>query len=81
MPEVILYTRRDCGLCDEAAEELTALQHELGFALRTVDIDSDDELRERFNEVIPVVAVDERIVAQAPIAPGSLREAVAAAMG
>jgi glutaredoxin len=81
MSEVILYTRRDCGLCDEAAEELAALQHELGFALRTIDIDTDDELRERFNDVIPVVAVDERIVAQAPIPPGSLREALAGAIG
>lgn len=81
MPEVILYTRRDCSLCEEAAEELAALQHELGFALRTVDIDTDEELSERFNDIIPAVAVDERVVAQAPIAPGSLREAITAAMG
>jgi glutaredoxin len=86
MPEraartVTLYTRRACGLCDEAAAELRALSAELSFAYIEVDIDSDPGLRARFNDIIPVVSVDGRIVAEAPIAAGSLRAALAAAVG
>lgn len=78
--EVILYTRRGCGLCDEAATELRTLQSELGFSLREVDIDGDADLRSRFNDVIPVIAFGGRVLAEAPIATGSVRDVLAAAL-
>jgi thioredoxin reductase (NADPH) len=66
-PEVTLYTRQLCGLCDDAAKELHALSRELAFSLVELDIDDDPELQARFNETVPVVAIGERIIAQAPI--------------
>jgi len=71
--EVILYTRRQCGLCDETATALRALSSDLRFTIVEFDIDHDPMLRERYNDVVPVVAVGERVIAQAPIDEGALR--------
>jgi glutaredoxin len=54
MPQVILYTRAGCHLCDEALAVLR--RHGLQPAL--IDIDSDPALRERFNLCVPVVEID-----------------------
>lgn len=79
--EVILYTRRHCGLCDETADELRRLGGELRFALQSVDVDVDAALRERYNEIVPVVAVAGQLIASAPIDPQDLRARLAAALG
>jgi hypothetical protein len=77
---VILYTRNQCGLCTETQLELRSLRDELAFVLTEVDIDADVQLRELYNDVVPVVAVGEHVIAQAPIEPGELRELLAAAL-
>jgi glutaredoxin len=79
--EVTLYTRTDCGLCHEAAAELRRLQPSLRFELHEVDIDDDPVLRERYTDVIPVIAIDGRVIAQAPIDRNALRAALARALG
>lgn len=56
-PEIILYSRHGCHLCDDAAAILA--RH--GLAFRTFDIDSDPEIRERFHLCIPVVEIDGRV--------------------
>ena len=78
--EVIFYTRKQCGLCDEALAELRALRDDLRFDLREQDIDADPSLRARFTDVIPVVAVGDRVIAQAPIDPASLRARLESAL-
>jgi glutaredoxin len=78
--EVTLYTRKDCGLCHEAADELRRMQASLKFELREVDIDADPALREQYTDVIPVIAVDGRVIAQAPIDADLLRDELAAAL-
>jgi glutaredoxin len=78
--EVTLYTRRDCGLCDEALELLRPLSRTLAFSIVERDVDSDPALADRFNDVIPVVAVGESIVAHAPVDTEELRVALAKAL-
>jgi hypothetical protein len=78
--EVILYTRRLCGLCDETAEELRLLRYELRFTLIERDIDDDADLRARYNDIVPVVEVAGRTVTHAPVDVAALREALAAAL-
>ncbi len=78
--DVVLYTRRLCGLCDEAADELRRLQPRLGFELRELDIDEDADLRARYNDVIPVIMLDGELIAQAPIERTSLERALTAAL-
>ena len=79
--DVIFYTRKQCGLCDEALAALRALRVELGFTLREQDIDADPALRARFTDVVPVVAIGERVIAQAPIDAAALRGQLEAALG
>ncbi len=56
MPNVVLYTRRGCHLCDEAL----ALLQRHGLQPTLVDIDADPVLCERYNECVPVVEIDGR---------------------
>jgi hypothetical protein len=76
MTEVTLYRRRECGLCDDALFELRQLSSELRFTLVERDIDGDAELRTRYNDIIPVVAIGDSLIAQAPIDLGELRGAL-----
>ena len=68
LPELVLYTRADCTLCDEAraAIELTlADRRERGLAVPELverDIEADPELQRRFLERIPVVELGTRRV-------------------
>lgn len=55
--QVVLYTRQGCHLCEDALAILIA--H--GFVPKTVDVDQDAALRERFNECVPVVEIDGKI--------------------
>jgi glutaredoxin len=70
---VTLYTRNNCGLCDEALAELSLLAPQLRFQIREIDIDQDGALLEQYDAIVPVIAVDGRVIAQAPMRPAELR--------
>jgi hypothetical protein len=72
--EVTLYTRKGCGLCDEAAVELRRLRAKLGFDLIEFDIDDHPDVEESYNDIIPVVIADGREIARAPFAAETLAE-------
>lgn len=57
MIQVTLYSRKNCHLCDEARQELDALQREIPHKLTIVDIDQDAEARRKYSDQVPVVAV------------------------
>jgi glutaredoxin len=62
---VVLYSRPDCHLCEEARSEILSLRDQgLSFELQEIDIEGDDELHRRFLERIPVVMVDDRIASE-----------------
>jgi len=63
--QLVLYSRPDCHLCEQALEELVAL-HDEGycFELREVDIDSDEGLLKRMLERIPVVELNGEVVSE-----------------
>ena len=69
MVTTILYTRRGCCLCDEAKRVLEA--H--GLRVEEVDIDGNPQLRERYNECVPVVEIDGRERFRGRIEPMLLR--------
>ena len=54
MPDVVLYTRKGCHLCDDAA----ALLRRHCLAPREIDIDADPALVARFTNCVPVVVID-----------------------
>lgn len=57
MIEVTLYTRPDCHLCEEAANDLAALQEFVPHRLKVVNIDKDANLTERYGLEVPVIEV------------------------
>ena len=71
LPDLVLYSRAGCHLCDEARELLHALLDERtrqGLAspfLIEVDIESDPDLERRFFTTIPVVELGARQLALA----------------
>lgn len=60
MHDVLVYSRKGCHLCDVVKDQLAELQRDQDFHLREVDIDADPELREKYNEQVPVVFIDGR---------------------
>ncbi len=72
---VTLYTRADCGLCQEAAEVLSRIREKIHFQLTLVDIAAaDPAIFNRYWDRVPVVAVDGKEVAAAPLDEGHLRK-------
>jgi glutaredoxin len=55
---ITLYSRTRCPLCDKARTSLIELQEEWDFQLKEMDIETSDELTERFGLMIPVVYMD-----------------------
>ena len=57
---VVLYTRSDCPLCDEAKEVLNKYRARLP-GIDEVDIDDDTDLTAEFGEWVPVVEIDGKV--------------------
>lgn len=66
LPDLILYGRADCGLCDEARGLLRALLEERRTnalptpRFREIDIESDPALERAFFASIPIVELGDR---------------------
>ncbi len=58
--EVVVYSRKGCHLCEVVKESLTKLARQGGFHWREVDVDSEEELRRKFSDEVPVVFIDGR---------------------
>ena len=58
MARVTLYTRKRCCLCDDAKALLHAARAKAQFDYEEVDIDLDPELVRRYNDEVPVIAID-----------------------
>lgn len=57
---ITLYGREGCHLCDDARAVIARVCADLGESWVEVDIDSDEDLLDRFGEEIPVTFVDGR---------------------
>lgn len=57
---VVLYTRRDCPLCDEAKQLLAEYQRRLP-TIEEVDIDTDPAWKEKYDTCVPVVEIDGKL--------------------
>jgi len=60
MHDVVVYSRKDCHLCEVVKKTLMQVQGEADFQWREVDIDADPELRRKFTDEVPVVFIDGR---------------------
>ena len=76
MVEVVLYDAAGCGLCARALELLEAEAPRLGFHLRRISIDGDDELEHRYRIDLPVILIDGDLAFTGAVAAGPLQRAV-----
>lgn len=58
---VIIYTKENCLLCDDAMELLNRLQLTYNFEVIERDIHSNDEWLMDYQLMIPVVVINEQI--------------------
>lgn len=64
-PQLVLYSRPGCHLCEQALEKLVALHADgYRFELREVDIESDEGLLRRMLERIPVLELNGEVVSE-----------------
>ena len=57
-PQVTLYTRNGCCLCDDAKRVVLQAGSRMDFDFAEVDIDSDPDLRRLYNDEVPVVTIN-----------------------
>jgi glutaredoxin len=57
-PLVTLYTRAGCCLCDDAERVLGEARRRADFDYEELDIDCDPELRQLYNDEVPVIAIN-----------------------
>ncbi|EEK70685.1 Glutaredoxin [Bacillus mycoides] len=60
--KVVLYTKKDCGLCVKAKQVLKEVQYEYSFQIEEIDIYEDNDLLEKYHLMIPVVEIGGRQV-------------------
>lgn len=75
-PELTLYYREGCHLCEEMLQALRGLQPRLGFRLQLLDVDRDPGLRRRYDEWVPVLNHGEREICHYRLDEAALREAL-----
>lgn len=74
---VLLLTRNGCHLCGDAEQVVRSICEEIGVGWRAVDVDSDEALRARFTDHVPVTFVDQRLLGYWFVDPSALRGALA----
>ena len=74
IPTVTLYSRPGCHLCEVVKEQLETIRREMDFHIEERNIDEEASLRERYNDDIPVVAVNGQDVFKHRMDIGKFRE-------
>jgi glutaredoxin len=57
-PQVIIYSRPGCHLCDEAKAAIESAGCSDQFVLSEINIESDEELLSKYRYDIPVITID-----------------------
>ena len=56
--KVVIYSRPDCHLCDEAKQIIAAAGHADEYTLEEINIESDPNLINRYQHDIPVITIN-----------------------
>jgi glutaredoxin len=62
--DVTLYSREGCHLCEAARAEIMPLAKAAGARFTEVDIDKDPDLRQRYDQLVPVVLIGKKEVSR-----------------
>jgi len=65
--KLTLFTKENCGLCEEAKEAIRSVQSDYEIEVNEIDIYSDDALLEEYQLMIPVIQMNGETVAYGKI--------------
>ncbi|PGM56855.1 glutaredoxin family protein [Bacillus sp. AFS053548] len=65
--KLTLFTKENCGLCEEAKDAIRMVQSEYEIEVNEIDIYSDDALLEEYQLMIPVIQINGETVAYGKI--------------
>lgn len=71
-----LYTRANCPLCDEAKLMIQMVNEDFPLPYKEIDIESNDELHEKYMLMIPVLEKDNEVLLYGNIGYVDLLEAL-----
>ena len=71
---ITLYGRADCELCHEMRIVVDEVARAVPLEVEEVDVDADPELRARWGETVPVLAVNGRPAFKVRVTASALRE-------
>ncbi len=74
-PQVTLYTKAGCHLCQDARDMLDEIAGQVDYELTEIDIRGNSEIFERYRYRIPVILIDETLVAEGRIEYSDLARA------
>ncbi|MFZ0064152.1 MAG: glutaredoxin family protein [Pyrinomonadaceae bacterium] len=76
MTKVVIYSKPECHLCDEAKAAIQAADCEGQYTLEEVNIETDPDLRRRYRYDIPVITLDGVEAFRHRVSPEQFREAL-----
>ena len=56
--KVVIYSRANCHLCEEAEKNVREVLVEIHFGLEVIDINGDHELERLYGEEVPVITIN-----------------------
>lgn len=74
---MLLLTRDGCHLCVDAEAVLKGTCEELGVGWRAIDVDTDERLRAKYTDHVPVTFVDRELLGYWFLDEAALRAALA----
>lgn len=76
-PNLLLYTRSECPLCEEMLHALQAMPEFADCTLEIADVDADPVARRRYGLKVPALLMDAELVCHGRLDPVELRKALA----
>ena len=77
MYRFVLYSRRECGLCEELHLQLAALPAAQGIPVDIVDVDAEPTVRVRFGHKVPVLLFAGELVCHGHLDVAEVHKALA----
>ncbi|RCW67044.1 glutaredoxin family protein [Saliterribacillus persicus] len=74
MQRLYFYTKENCGLCEEAKTIVELLQAMHHFEIIEIDIYKEEKYLEKYQLMIPVIEIDNQVVAYGNISYESIEQ-------
>lgn len=81
MPDVTIFSKQECHLCDVVLRIAQQVQTDVPFVLTQIKIDGDARLLEQYGMRVPVVLINGQEIFAGKVTEGDFRRAIAERVG